>query len=63
MATEPSQADHEFDFEAHGASAQREYQAVRPLYEAFAVVLERILDQALAARDIKAASVEVRAKS
>jgi ppGpp synthetase/RelA/SpoT-type nucleotidyltranferase len=52
-----------FDFDNHRAQAVQIYQRLRPLYEAFAVTVQDILIEALRDADIKAASVEARAKS
>jgi putative GTP pyrophosphokinase len=52
-----------FDFESHGRAAVQAYQRVRPLYEALAFEVQRILRQCLAASKIQTASIEARAKS
>jgi ppGpp synthetase/RelA/SpoT-type nucleotidyltranferase len=52
-----------FDFDSHRRQATQAYQRVRPLYETFAAAVQDILAEALRAADIKAASIESRAKT
>lgn len=52
-----------FDFEEHRRAAVDEYQRVRPIYEALASEVQRILRQCLAASQIQTASIDARAKS
>jgi ppGpp synthetase/RelA/SpoT-type nucleotidyltranferase len=51
-----------FDFAAHRRAAVEAYQGVRPLYEAFAGVVQRILREALQVSAVAIASIEARAK-
>lgn len=53
----------QFDFDTHRRAAVEEYREVRPLYESFAGVLHRILDDAFRLDEMQAASVEHRAKA
>jgi ppGpp synthetase/RelA/SpoT-type nucleotidyltranferase len=52
-----------FDFDAHRRSAVEQYQRVRPLYESFTIVVQDILGEALRGAEVKAATIEARAKS
>lgn len=49
--------------ELHGRHAVAEYQKIRPLYEAFAGIIQSILREALSEANIKVSSIEPRAKS
>lgn len=51
-----------FDFGAHRVAAVQAYQRARPLYEAFAGVVQRILREALQGSSAAIASIEARAK-
>jgi ppGpp synthetase/RelA/SpoT-type nucleotidyltranferase len=63
MSMIPMQDSTTFDLDAHRRSAVEAYQHLRPLYKAFARVIEDILDQALTVAEIKTASIESRVKS
>lgn len=52
-----------YDFEAHRREAVEKYRQQYALYEEFAEVVKRALEEALASREIKVASIEARAKS
>jgi hypothetical protein len=58
--TELKSAERPFDFDFHKVLAVAGYQRTRPLYEAFAQVVQQILIQALIKANIKVASVEAR---
>src|SRR4051794_32483226 len=53
----------QFDFDAHRQDAAVAYQRVRPLYEAFAAEVQRIIHQCLVSRMIQVASIDARAKT
>jgi ppGpp synthetase/RelA/SpoT-type nucleotidyltranferase len=59
----PEETGGAFDFDAHRRLAVEQYQRIRPLYEAFASVVQGILAQALRQDGIKVASIEGRAKA
>jgi ppGpp synthetase/RelA/SpoT-type nucleotidyltranferase len=59
----PDSANQPFDFGSHARIAVEQYQRRRPLYSDFTAAIEGILEEALASRNIKVASVEGRAKS
>ena len=52
-----------FDFDAHRRAAVDAYQRVRPIYEALASEIQRILRQCLGTSGIQTASIEARAKT
>jgi putative GTP pyrophosphokinase len=56
-------ASTDFDFDRHRTEAIHEYRAVRPLYEALADVIRRILSEALRENGIRIHSIEARAKT
>lgn len=58
-----SSEQQQFDFDAHRRTASDAYQRVRPLYEAFAAEVQRILRQCLGSAGIQTASIDARAKS
>ena len=53
----------DFDFDAHRRSATARYQAMRPLYEEFSLVIKNIINEALKIPEITVHSIEYRAKS
>src|SRR5262249_36875588 len=61
MAPEPSESP--IDFGAHADAATATYRTVRASYELFAELTKRLLGEMFAAADIRAHSIEARAKS